>query len=170
MGASQSTRKLSVDNENAVQLSPEALNRIQAQLTANQQQEQSTPPPQPPTQYSPPQYAPPPVYYDSQKRQDAAAEEAYWARRIENLKRAHEKINSGMQLEYEKTLKDANKLFDMVQADKIVNKLPPCQEEKAKVLECYSANPNKSLLCSVIVNQFNDCVCKSRIAAVSASS
>ncbi|VVD02507.1 unnamed protein product [Leptidea sinapis] len=139
MGASQSTRKLSVDNENAVQLSPEALNRIQAQLTANQQQEQSTPPPQPPTQY-----APPPVYYDSQKRQDAAAEEAYWARRIENLKRAHEKINSGMQLEYEKTLKDANKLFDMVQADKIV-------------LECYSANPNKSLLCSVIVNQFNDC-------------
>lgn len=38
-----------------------------------------------------------------------------------------------MQIEYQKTLKEANELFDMVKADKIVNKLPPCQEEKAKV-------------------------------------
>ncbi|CAH0724527.1 unnamed protein product, partial [Brenthis ino] len=159
MGGSQSTRKLSVDNENAIQVSQEALDRIQAQLNAKQAEQ---PPPKP-------QYAPPP-YYDSIKQQEHVAEEAYWARRIENLKRAHEKINSGMHLEYQKTLKEANDLFAFVQADKVVNKLPPCQEEKAKVLECYSSNPDKSLLCSVLVNQFNDCVCRSRIAAVSASS
>ncbi|XP_068626823.1 uncharacterized protein Chchd3 [Battus philenor] len=161
MGGSQSTRKLSVDNENAIQVSQEAIDRIQAQLTAKQAEQPQLPPPI--------QYAPPPIY-ESVKHQDYAAEEAYWAQRIENLKRTHEKINVDMQVEYQKTLKEANELFNMVQGDKIANKLPPCQEEKAKVLECYSANPNKSLMCSVIVNQFNDCVCKSRIAAVSATS
>lgn len=34
MGASQSTRKLSVDNDNAIQVSQDALDRIQAQLAA----------------------------------------------------------------------------------------------------------------------------------------
>lgn len=34
MGATQSTRKISVDNENAIQVSQEALDRIQAQLSA----------------------------------------------------------------------------------------------------------------------------------------
>lgn len=38
-----------------------------------------------------------------------------------------------MHLEYQKTLKEANELFNLVQEDKIANKLPPCQEEKAKV-------------------------------------
>ncbi|CAG9581026.1 unnamed protein product [Danaus chrysippus] len=159
MGGSQSTRKLSVDNENAIQVSQEAVDRIQAQINSKQSEQ--------PRQ---PQYVPPPPYYDNQKLQEFAAEEAYWARRIENLKRAHEKINSGMHIEYQKTLKEANELFDLVHADKVVTKLAPCQEEKAKVLDCYSSNPNKSLLCSVLVNQFNDCVCRSRITAVSASS
>lgn len=81
-----------------------------------------------------PQFVPPPPYYDNQKQQEFAAEEAYWARRIENLKRAHEKINSGMHIEYQKTLKEANELFDLVHADKGVTKLAPCQEEKAKVV------------------------------------
>lgn len=34
MGGSQSTRKLSVDNENAIQVSQDALERIQSQLAA----------------------------------------------------------------------------------------------------------------------------------------
>lgn len=34
MGSSQSARKLSVDNENAIQVSQEAIDRIQAQLNA----------------------------------------------------------------------------------------------------------------------------------------
>ncbi|KAM3960896.1 uncharacterized protein ACR2FA_005037 [Aphomia sociella] len=161
MGGSQSTRKISVDNENAIQVSQEALDRLQAQLNAKKADQPQAPPP--------PQYTPPP-YYDSQRKQhENAAEEAYWARRIDSLKRAHDKINTGMIIEYQKTLKEANDLFELAQQDKITSKLPPCQDEKAKVLECYSANADKSLLCSVLVNQFNDCVCKSRVAAVSAS-
>ncbi|CAH0694926.1 unnamed protein product [Spodoptera exigua] len=159
MGGSQSTRKVTVDNENAIQVSQEALDRIQSQLTAKQ----AEPRPQSAQPYSPPAY-------DYRRQNEYAAEEAYWAHRIENLKRAHEKINSGMHLEYQKTLKEANKLFNMVEEDKVASKLPPCQEEKAKVLQCYSTNPNKSLLCSVLVNEFNDCVCKSRVAAVTATS
>lgn len=34
MGGSQSTRKLSVDNENAIQVSQEAVDRIQAQINS----------------------------------------------------------------------------------------------------------------------------------------
>ncbi|CAG9796911.1 unnamed protein product [Diatraea saccharalis] len=161
MGGSQSTRKVTIDNENAIQVSQEALDRIQAQLTSKQTQQAQAPPP--------PQYIPPPSY-DQRPNQDYIAEEAYWARRIENLKRAHEKINAGMVQEYQKTLKEANELFDLTQTYKVATKLPPCQEEKAKVLECYSTNPGKSLTCSVLVNEFNDCVCKSRVAAVTASS
>ncbi|XP_013191970.1 uncharacterized protein LOC106136079 [Amyelois transitella] len=161
MGGSQSTRKISVDNENAIQVSQEALDRIQAQLNAQQAEQ-----PQQPT----PQYTPPPFYESQKRQQENSAEEAYWARRIENLKRAHEKINAGMLIEYQKTLKEANELFDVAQKDKVASKLPPCQDEKAKVLECYSSNPDKSLVCSVLVSEFNDCVCKSRIAAVSATS
>ncbi|XP_049874386.1 uncharacterized protein LOC126372609 [Pectinophora gossypiella] len=164
MGGSQSSRKLTVDNENAIQVSQEALDRIQAQLNANQAQQAVSPPPPPPTQFVPSEY------FESDKRKkEHAAEEVYWARRIENLKRAHEKINASMDVEYQKTLKEANELFNMAQNDKIASKLPPCQDEKAKVLECYSTNPNKTLLCSVLVNKFNDCVCRSRVAAVSAS-
>ncbi|XP_004926237.1 uncharacterized protein LOC101739222 [Bombyx mori] len=159
MGSSQSARKLSVDNENAIQVSQEAIDRIQAQLNAKQAEQ-----PKPV-----PQYLPPPPYYDQRKQQEHAAEEAYWTRRIENLKRVHEKINSGMELEYQKTLEETNELFNFINNDKNVNKLPPCQEEKEKVLQCYSTNADKSLLCSVLVNQFNECVCRSRVAAITAS-
>ncbi|XP_075992254.1 coiled-coil-helix-coiled-coil-helix domain containing 3 [Anticarsia gemmatalis] len=161
MGGSQSTRKVTVDNEHAIQVSREALDRIQAQLDAKQAEQ--------PVAQPAPQYLPPPPY-DHKRQQEYAAEEAYWAQRIESLKRQHEKINSGMHLEYQKTLKEANELFNMVQGDKVVTKLAPCQEEKAKVLQCYSTNPDKTLVCSVLVNEFNDCVCKSRVAAVTASS
>lgn len=80
-----------------------------------------------------PQYTPPPSY-DNKRQQDYVAEEAYWAQRIESLKRAHNKISSGMQTEYQKTLKEANELFASMQGDKQINKLTPCQEEKAKVI------------------------------------
>ncbi|KOB78663.1 Uncharacterized protein OBRU01_02023, partial [Operophtera brumata] len=123
MGGSQSTRKVTVDNENAIQVSQNALDRISAQLASKQAE------PQPQQTYT----APPPPYYDQRRQQENAAEEAYWARRIENLKRAHEKINSGMHNEYQKTLKETNDLFNLVQQDKIASKLPPCQEEKSKV-------------------------------------
>ncbi|KAL4713933.1 hypothetical protein ACJJTC_015587 [Scirpophaga incertulas] len=158
MGGTQSTRKVTVENENTIQVSQEALNRIQAQLSSNQSEQIPSSAP----------YIPPPAI--EHKRHDNAAEEAYWIRRIENLKRAHENINTGMQLEYQKTLNEANKLFELTQADKVAIKLPPCQMEKSKVLECYNANPGKTLTCSMLVNEFNNCVCRSRVAAVSASS
>ncbi|KAG7310850.1 hypothetical protein JYU34_003681 [Plutella xylostella] len=163
MGGSQSTRKLSVDNDNSIQVSQEALDRIQSQLAAKASQP-------PPPQYAAPQYPAPPYYESRRPQQEHSSEEAYWNRRIEDLKKAHEKISATMQLEYQKTLKEANELFNSVNEKKVAIKTAPCQEEKAKVLQCYKANPDKSLLCSVLVNQFNDCVCKSRVAAVSATS
>lgn len=51
-----------------------------------------------------------------------------------------------MHLEYQKTLKEANDLFNMVQGDKVVTKLAPCQEEKAKVIHSMLMFNNKILL------------------------
>lgn len=107
MGGSQSTRKVTVDNENAIQVSQEALDRIQAQLNAKQSELASSQPI--------PQYIPP--VYERTHKQEHAAEEAYWAQRLETLKRAHDKINSSMHLEYQKTLKEADEIYNMVQGD-----------------------------------------------------
>lgn len=103
---------------------------LKNQYCSLQQSEQPAAPRIAPQQ---PQFAPPPYYEPRKPQQDNAAEEAYWARRIEGLKRAHEKINVSMQSEYQKTLKEAHELFNMATQDKVANKLPPCQEEKAKV-------------------------------------
>lgn len=90
-----------------------------------------------------PQYdGPPPQYYNTQNNQDYAAEEAYWTRRIEGLKRTHERINSNMQVEYAKAMRNAEQLFNMANDEKITGRLPPCQDEKAKVyyLKFYFIN------------------------------
>lgn len=44
-----------------------------------------------------------------------------------------------MDIEYNKTLKEVNELFEWAEKETISAKLPPCQEEKAKVIcICYS--------------------------------
>lgn len=78
-------------------------------------------------------YPPPPYYGEIMPRQDYKEEETYWTRRIENLKRAHESISKGMEHEYQRTLQQANELFETTEAQKVSVTLPPCQEEKTKV-------------------------------------
>lgn len=104
-----------------------------------QQTDQSTPPPE---QQGQPHYLPPPYFEPPSVKQEKAAEDAYWARRIENLKRAHENINKNMDIEYQKTLKEVNELFEWAEKENIAAKLPPCQEEKAKVISipCFKAS------------------------------
>lgn len=44
----------------------------------------------------------------------------------------------------------------------------PCQDLKAKVVECYKKNPTQTLLCSAEVKEFLNCVNSSRIDAIDA--
>lgn len=44
-----------------------------------------------------------------------------------------------MDIEYKKTLKEVNDLFEWAEKENICAKLPPCQEEKAKVISICCA-------------------------------
>ncbi|GBP54674.1 hypothetical protein EVAR_47176_1 [Eumeta japonica] len=114
--------------------------------------------------------SPTPSYDQQIIQKEYASEEAYWTRRIENLKRAHDKAIAGMQTEYQKTLNEANELYSRAQDEKISGRMPPCEDEKAKVIHCYSVNPGRSLMCATVVNEFRDCVCRNRLATVSTMS
>lgn len=50
----------------------------------------------------------------------------------------------------------------------IASKKAPCQELKAKVVDCYKKNPTETLKCSDDVKEFLDCVNTSRISAIDA--
>ncbi|XP_068626578.1 uncharacterized protein [Battus philenor] len=91
----------------------------------------------------------------SKKIQDE--EQKYWSGRIETLKTEHQIISKIIETEYEKTIENANKLYNQptVTDDKI-KKIKPCFNWRAKILQCYENNPRQSLVCSPIVQAFNE--------------
>lgn len=55
---------------------------------------------------------------------------------------------------------DVKKRFD---STAVAHQLPPCQDLKAKVVECYKKNQHETLNCSADVRAFTDCVNLHRI-------
>lgn len=55
---------------------------------------------------------------------------------------------------------DVKKRFE---STAVAHQLPPCQELKAKVVECYKKNQHETLNCSADVRAFTDCVNLHRI-------
>ncbi|CAH2238207.1 MICOS complex subunit mic25-a-like [Pararge aegeria] len=83
----------------------------------------------------------------------------YWAHRIECLKNDHQQINQILEEEYQKTIDNTNKLFHppKISQEKL-QKLKPCFEWRAKILQCYEDNPRQPLICSAVVQEFSNCV------------
>jgi MICOS complex subunit MIC19 len=50
----------------------------------------------------------------------------------------------------------------------LASQLPPCQDLKTKIVECYRKNPTETLKCASEVRDFLDCVNSSRISAIDA--
>lgn len=46
------------------------------------------------------------------------------------------------------------------------NQIPPCQDFKAKIIECYRRNPSETLRCAGEVQQFMNCINSARVVAV----
>ncbi|XP_028156025.1 MICOS complex subunit MIC25-like [Ostrinia furnacalis] len=88
----------------------------------------------------------------------------YWAHRIEFLKKEHQSINKIIEAEYEKTVENTNKTFEppKVTNDKL-QKIKPCLDWRAKILQCYEENPHQPLMCSSLVQAFSQCVSTCRI-------
>ncbi|XP_026492570.2 MICOS complex subunit Mic25-like [Vanessa tameamea] len=91
-------------------------------------------------------------------------EQDYWEQRIDHLKNEHQLINKIIEDEYKTAIEKNYKLFktqNMTQ-DKI-QKLKPCLDWSSKIMRCYEDNLRQPLLCSAVVQAFNDCVTTTRL-------
>jgi MICOS complex subunit MIC19 len=50
----------------------------------------------------------------------------------------------------------------------LASQLPPCQDLKAKIIECYRKNPAETLKCANEVKEFLNCVNSARTSAIDA--
>ncbi|OXU29452.1 hypothetical protein TSAR_011063 [Trichomalopsis sarcophagae] len=89
-----------------------------------------------------------------QKERELADQETYWQRRLQNLERTHEKINRAIDQEYKKALT----IFDDCRVIKVQDAVKPCNVNRQKVLKCYQDNPKETLRCADLVEQFSNCV------------
>ncbi|CAH2050330.1 unnamed protein product, partial [Iphiclides podalirius] len=89
----------------------------------------------------------------------------YWSGRIESLKNEHQIIAKIIEEEYEKTIDNTIKLNEQrkITQDHI-KKIKPCYAWRAKMLQCYENNPHQSLVCSPVVQEFNEYVESCRVA------
>jgi len=183
MGSSQSSRKLTIANDeddgNVIKISDAVAKRLSESAAASQQQQQS----QQPSAKSPvpvstaaavlpstrgaslpvrqdigegyyPQFTITALEVKQQKEQELADQELYWKQRIQNLDKNHQNINRTFEEEYKKALT----YFDDCRVIKVQDTIRPCDENKEKVLKCYQENPRETLRCSDLVQQFSNCV------------
>ncbi|XP_058442831.1 MICOS complex subunit MIC19 [Malaya genurostris] len=95
-----------------------------------------------------------------EKEQELRANDIYWAKRLQNLEANLQKSNQILEKEYNDAIINVKKRFENVSAS---HQIPPCQELKAKVIECYQKNQLETLNCSADVKAFTDCVNLNRI-------
>ncbi|KAJ8675159.1 hypothetical protein QAD02_010945 [Eretmocerus hayati] len=168
MGASQSSRKLTITNDeddaNVIRISDAVAQRL-AQSASSAPVD---PPPRPIPQMStgqapittqnvsdcPPSFTISALAVQQQKEKELADQEVYWKRRLQNLEKTHEKINKAIDDEYKKALT----IFDDCRVIKAQNAVKPCSENSKKVLKCYQENPRETLRCADLVAQFSSCV------------
>ncbi|XP_023953782.2 MICOS complex subunit MIC25-like [Bicyclus anynana] len=83
----------------------------------------------------------------------------YWTQRIESLKNDHQEISHIIEQEYQKTIDNTYKLIHppKITQEKI-QKIKPCFDWQAKILQCYEDNPRQPLMCSAVVQAFTICV------------
>ncbi|XP_055586626.1 MICOS complex subunit MIC19 [Uranotaenia lowii] len=169
MGAASSTSKtVTVDNDSPVgviEISEDVVNRIKSGLHPKEVKNQpsgegkgpsSYPNPMPPSTdgiYGEPSITSMQVL--RQKEQELRANDIYWTKRLQNLESNLKKTNQILEKEYNDAIVDVKKRFESSAVD---HQLPPCQELKAKVIDCYKKNHYETLQCAPDVKAFTDCV------------
>ncbi|XP_043256377.1 uncharacterized protein LOC122399630 isoform X1 [Colletes gigas] len=194
MGAGQSARKLTINNEedidvikvsNAVvqqltrkanETASEPINKVRS-TTLTQSSPNMVVSPTIPQSGNVPMTSGYPVYYypqltltaleiQQQKEQELYNQDQYWQERLENLEKNHLKINSIMDQEYKRA---AEELYTSDQKNvNIQDAVQPCLESSTKVLKCYQEHPKEILMCSNLVQEFSDCVDQRRACVIAA--
>ncbi|CAL7937346.1 unnamed protein product [Xylocopa violacea] len=187
MGSGQSTRKLTIDNEeeSLIELSESVAERITQQMNkanavdVNEVRSSTLMESSPKRASSLSQSGDMPVnsdYYpqltltalkiQQQKEQELHNQNNYWQKRLENLEQKHSRINDIIDAEYKKA---AEQLYS--NAKKTVNiqdTIQPCQSSSGKVLKCYQDHPKEILKCSTLVEEFSNCVDQRRARVIAA--
>lgn len=187
MGSAQSTRKLTIPNEeigvitisNAIaQRLAQAANEVANDAT---QDVNSFVPPQP---VNSPTALPPvhnkqvssgqPTPYHSeltisalqiqqQKEQELQAQNQYWQRRLQNLEKKHSMIDHILEEEYKKAMNEFSTIKKGSESGNNLGSDQPCIIRKEKVLKCYQDHPKEILKCSNLVEEFTNCVDQRRV-------
>lgn len=180
MGASSSTpRTVTVENDSpagVIDISDDVVQRLKTGLPPKEgarQQQHSAPRPagdgSGPSSYPNPMPPPPAGYGEPsltsmqvrrEKEQELRANDVYWTKRLQTLEANLHKTNQIMEKEYNDAIVDVKKRFE---STAVAHQLPPCQDLKAKVVECYKKNQHETLNCSADVRAFTDCVNLHRI-------
>uniref|UniRef100_A0A2M4C017 Putative head-elevated expression protein n=1 Tax=Anopheles marajoara TaxID=58244 RepID=A0A2M4C017_9DIPT len=95
-----------------------------------------------------------------EKERELRENDIYWTKRMKALEANLKQTNQVLEKEYNAAVADVKKRFE---TSAVRQQLPPCQDLKAKVIECYRANPSETLRCANEVQQFTDCVNLHRI-------
>uniref|UniRef100_A0A2M4CU74 Putative head-elevated expression protein n=1 Tax=Anopheles darlingi TaxID=43151 RepID=A0A2M4CU74_ANODA len=95
-----------------------------------------------------------------EKERELRENDIYWTKRMKALEANLKQTNQVLEKEYNAAVTDVKKRFE---TSTVRQQLPPCQDLKAKVIECYRANPSETLRCANEVQQFTDCVNLHRI-------
>ncbi|XP_058812279.1 MICOS complex subunit MIC19 isoform X2 [Topomyia yanbarensis] len=166
MGSSSSTpRTITVDNDSSVgviDISDDVVKRLKTGMPpkedGNVPSSYPNPLPHPSAGYGEPSLTS--LQIRREKEQELRANDIYWAKRLQNLEANLQKTNQILEKEYNDAIIDVKKRFE---STAVSHQLPPCQDHKAKVIECYQKNPYETLNCSASVKAFTDCVNLNRI-------
>lgn len=95
-----------------------------------------------------------------EKERELRENDVYWTQRLKTLEANLAQTNQVLEKEYNDAVTDVKKRFA---TSAVQQQLPPCQDLKAKVIECYKKHSNETLLCAQEVEQFSNCVNLHRI-------
>ncbi|XP_052860837.1 MICOS complex subunit MIC19 [Anopheles cruzii] len=95
-----------------------------------------------------------------EKERELRENDTYWTNRLKALEANLKQTNQLLEKEYNEAVVDVKKRFA---TSAVRQQLPPCQDLKAKVIECYRANQHETLRCTNEVQLFTDCANLHRI-------
>lgn len=162
MGSSQSTRNISVVNENednVIKVSDGVVRRLfgdeSAAPAGGAVESQPAAVVAQPAAYIPGYN---PISTAQVRREVLAAKDEsdkYWTKRISALVEAQERSKKYSESEYDKALNEVKTIF---KTHNTVHYESPCKEIEGSLSKCYSENPSKSLNCAAQVQAFSECV------------
>lgn len=194
MGSGQSARKLTIHNEediDVIKVSNAVVQRLTQRIEetvpeTSKDVRPTTPfqpaaaaPPQPfhGSEPSPPPSGYPVFYYpeltltalqiQQQKEEELLNQDNYWQKRLHNLEKSHLKINSIIEEECRKAVEELY-TKNGKKGDTIQDAVQPCLENIGKVIKCYQEHPREILKCSPLVEEFSKCVDERRANVIAA--